>query len=84
MPGDRRAIPDRTASYRKFLAALKPGVTKLIVHLAKNDAEIQAISGAWEARWADFSFFTSPESKRLLSEHNIKPVTYRELGQLKG
>jgi chitin disaccharide deacetylase len=81
VPG--RTIAERSESYRKFLRALQPGVTKLIVHLAKDDAEIRAISGAWEARWADFNFFTSPESKTLMAELGIKPVTYRELGQLK-
>ncbi len=82
VPG--RGIPDRSESYRKFLRDLPPGVTKLIVHLSKNDPEIRAISGAWEARWADFTFFTSTESKKLMAELGIKPVTYRELGNLKG
>jgi len=81
VPG--RSIPERAESYRKFLKGLQPGVTKLIVHLAKDDAEIRAVTNNWEARWADFNFFTSPESKRLMSELAIKSVTYRELGRLK-
>jgi predicted glycoside hydrolase/deacetylase ChbG (UPF0249 family) len=80
VPG--RSVADRAESYRKFLRELQPGVTKLIVHLAKDDPEIRAVTNAWEARWADYSFFTSAESKRLLAELGIKPVTYRELGRL--
>lgn len=82
VPG--RGVAERAESYRKFLRALQPGVTKLIVHLSKDDAEIRAVTGNWEARWADFSFFTGAESKRLMSELGIKPVTYRELGKLTG
>src|SRR5690606_4505282 len=33
-------VEERRASYRTFLRELKPGVTKLIVHLAKDDPEI--------------------------------------------
>jgi predicted glycoside hydrolase/deacetylase ChbG (UPF0249 family) len=81
VPG--RTVDERKESYRKFLRALKPGVTKLIIHLAKDDAEIRAITGNWEQRWADFVFFTSAEAKSLMSELGIKPITYRELGKVK-
>ena len=80
VPG--RTVEERKDSYRKFLRALQPGVTKLIVHLAKNDPEIQAVTNSWEQRWADFSFFTSDEARKLLADLQIKPVTYRELGAI--
>ncbi|QOY85929.1 polysaccharide deacetylase family protein [Paludibaculum fermentans] len=70
---------ERTASYRKLIAELKPGVTKLIIHLAKDDAEIRAVTGAWEYRWEDFRFWTSQEAKDLLAKHNVRLFTYREL-----
>ena len=77
-----RGVDDRRASYVKFLRELKPGVTKLIVHLALEDAEIQAVTGNWRTRWADFSFFTSDEARKLMSELGIRGMTYRELGKL--
>lgn len=80
VPG--RTVDERRESYRKFLRDLKPGVTKLIVHLAKDDAEIRAVTTNWEQRWADFLFFTSAESKQLMAELKIRPVTYRELAKL--
>jgi predicted glycoside hydrolase/deacetylase ChbG (UPF0249 family) len=80
VPG--RTFAERRESYRKFLRELKPGVTKLIVHLAKDDSEIRAVTNAWEQRWSDFQFWTSEEAHSLLREHGIKPVTYRELGKL--
>lgn len=80
VPG--RSVQERKESYGKFLRALKPGVTKLIVHLAKNDPEIQGITNNWEQRWADFLFFTSEESRRLMKELDIRAITYREMGKM--
>jgi len=82
VPGNN--LETRRESYRKLLRELKPGVTKLIVHLAKDDPEIRAISNAWEQRWADFQFWTGDEARALLRENGIRPVTYRELGKLSG
>jgi predicted glycoside hydrolase/deacetylase ChbG (UPF0249 family) len=81
VPGS--TVDERKESYRKLLRELKPGVTKLIVHLAKDDSEIRAVTNAWQQRWADFSFWTSPEAKTLMRELDIHPITYRELGKLK-
>ena len=80
VPG--RTVDERKESYRKFLRALEPGVTKLIVHLAKDDSEIRAVTGNWEQRWADFLFFTSDEARKLMASLQIRPVTYRELQSL--
>lgn len=80
VPG--RTVEERAVSYRKFLRELKPGVTKLIVHLAKDDAEIRAVTGNWMTRWADYRFFTSDEARQLMRELDIHPVTYREMGKL--
>jgi len=52
------------------------------VHLAKDDAEIRAVTNSWEQRWADFLFFTSDEARNLMAELQIEPVTYRELGTI--
>jgi hypothetical protein len=80
VPG--RNFEERRASYRAFLAELKPGVTKLIVHLAKDDQEIRAVTGNWEQRWADFQFWSSAEARELLEKYSIRLTTYRELGRL--
>jgi predicted glycoside hydrolase/deacetylase ChbG (UPF0249 family) len=77
VPG--RNTQERRESYRKFIRELKPGVTKLIIHLAKDDAEIRSVTGSWEYRWADFQFWTSAEAKDLLAENHVRLFTYREL-----
>ena len=80
VPG--RTLDERRKSYRQLLRELAPGVTKLIVHLAKDDAEIRGVTGNWEPRWADFQFWTSAEARAWLAENGVQPVTYRELGKL--
>ncbi len=73
---------ERRESYRQLVRTLKPGVTKLIVHLAKDNEEIRAVTNAWEQRWSDFRFWTSGEARALLRENGVRPVTYRELGRV--
>jgi hypothetical protein len=80
VPG--RGVEDRKESYRKFLRELQPGVTKLIIHLAKDDTEIRGITGNWETRWADFLFYTSDEARSLMKQLGITGITYRELGKV--
>ena len=80
VPGN--TVDARRQSYRDFLRNLKPGVTKLIVHLSKDDPEIRAVTNSWQQRWADFSFWTSPEAKTLMKELDVHPFTYREMGKL--
>ncbi len=74
-----RNYAERRVSYRKLIETLEPGVTKLIIHLAKDDAEIRAISNSWEYRWADYQFWTSAEAKELLEQHQVELFTYRAL-----
>ena len=76
-------LEERRESYRQLLGKLKPGVTKLIVHLAKDDPEIRAVSNAWQQRWADFQFWTGSDARALRADAGVRPVTYRELGKLK-
>lgn len=77
VPG--RTPAERRESYLKLLASLRPGVTKLIIHLAKDDPEIRAITGNWEQRWADFLFWTSDDARRALENNGIELYTYRRL-----
>lgn len=73
--------------YLNAIKTLPPGVTEIIIHLAYDDEEMKAISfqhpdwgSAWRQR--DFQFFTSNDFRNALQTHNIKLVTWRELGKL--
>ncbi|HET8550251.1 MAG TPA: polysaccharide deacetylase family protein [Bryobacteraceae bacterium] len=73
---------ERKQSYEQFLRQLTPGVTKLIVHLAKDDPEIRAVTNSWRQRYGDYLFWTSEMARALVKELDIRPVTYRELANL--
>jgi predicted glycoside hydrolase/deacetylase ChbG (UPF0249 family) len=75
------------AFYLKSIAGLKPGLTEMIVHLGRDDSELQAVTvhhedygSAWRQR--DYDVVTSPEFKKALQENHIILVTWRELQQL--
>lgn len=76
-----------TETYVKAIESLKPGLNEMIVHLAYDDSEMQAITAghpdygaAWRQR--DFNAVTSPEFKRALKENHIILVGWRQLDKL--
>ncbi len=78
---------DWLSYYSHILQTLPSGVSELIVHLAYDDAEMQAVTvdhpdygSAWRQR--DFKVMTSPEFRKVLQENHITLVTWRELGKL--
>ncbi|MGA2609137.1 MAG: polysaccharide deacetylase family protein [Terriglobia bacterium] len=73
--------------YTHILQTLPPGVSELIVHLAYDDAEMQAVTvehpdygSAWRQR--DFNVLTSPEFRKALGENHIVLLSWRNLGRL--
>lgn len=75
------------AYYEKTLRELDSGVHIMLVHLAFNDAEMQALSvnhPNWGAKWRqeDFDFFTSKTCKQILKEEQIQLITWRQIKEL--
>lgn len=69
--------------WRDIVAGLKPGVTELYIHAAKPTRELQAITGSWRTRSAEYEVFTNdPEMRKLMSDQNIIRVGYRRLRDL--
>lgn len=73
-----------TAFYVDAIANLKPGLTEIIVHLGRDDAELQAVTvnhepygSAWRQR--DLEAVASPEFKNALQDSGAILVTWREL-----
>ncbi len=85
---DPSVSPERwNEFYADVIKNLKPGVTELIVHLAYDDEEMRAVAldhpnwgSAWRQR--DFDFVTGEAFRRLLKEHNVRLITWREIGKL--
>ena len=73
--------------YLNVIKNLKPGLNELIVHLAHDNAETQAImvdhpdyGAAWRQR--DYDVVTSLEFRKALAENHIILITYRELAKV--
>ena len=73
--------------YTDALKNLPAGVHVLLLHLAFDDAEMNAVTSghdSFHAPWRqkDYDFFTSEQAKKLLEEQNIKLITWKEIGRL--
>ena len=70
--------------YLDAIKSMKPGLNEIIVHLAHDDAESQAVmvdhpdyGAAWRQR--DFDVVSSPDFKKALQDNHIVHVKWREL-----
>ena len=73
--------------YTDAIKSIQPGVSEIIVHIAYDDAEMQAATADhpdWGAAWRqrDLQFFTSDKFRKLLQENQIKLIIWREIGKL--
>jgi predicted glycoside hydrolase/deacetylase ChbG (UPF0249 family) len=79
--------PENWASYYLgIVRSLKPGLTELIVHLAYNDAEMQAVTeghpaygSAWRQR--DFDVIASPEFRKALVDNHVTLIGWKAIQQ---
>jgi chitin disaccharide deacetylase len=74
-------------AYKKGVEAMKPGLNEMIVHLAIDNDEMQAISkglddygSAW--RQHDLDLVSSPEFKELLKTNHIVLIGWRQIRDL--
>jgi len=75
--------------YLREISNLKPGVTELIVHLGRDDSELQAVTvnhepygSTWRQR--DTDVINSPEFRKALADNRIIVITWRDLQKLLG
>ena len=75
------------ATYLKWIANLKPGLTEMIVHLGHDDSELRAVmvnhepyGSAWRQR--DYDVVNSAEFKKALKDNHVILVTWKELKKL--
>jgi chitin disaccharide deacetylase len=73
--------------YSKLINKVVPGLNVMIVHLAHDNAEMQAVTvnhPAFGAAWRekDLHFVLSREFKDLLHKNQIHLVTWKEIGAL--
>jgi hypothetical protein len=71
-------------AYSEMLATMGPGLNELIIHLAMDDTEMQAVAvnhpdfgSAWRQR--DLDFVSSKEFRDLLKAHDVKLVSWAQV-----
>jgi len=74
--------------YGKIIEKVDPGLNVIIVHLAHDNAEMQAITvnhPAFGSTWRekDLNYVMSQGYRDLLRENHIRLVTWKEIGSLK-
>jgi len=74
--------------YGKIIEKVGPGLNVIIVHLAHDNAEMQAITvnhPAFGATWRekDLDYVLSQTYRDLLNENHIQLVSWKEIGSLK-
>jgi predicted glycoside hydrolase/deacetylase ChbG (UPF0249 family) len=74
---------DVKAFWTSIIKTLKPGVTELFIHAAKESDELKAITNSWQTRVQEAKTFTSDEDiKKLIADEHIKIIGYRPLMEL--
>jgi predicted glycoside hydrolase/deacetylase ChbG (UPF0249 family) len=74
--------------YEHTLHNLRPGITVLLVHPAFDNQEMQAIAAydlpGYGSRWRqqDVDFFTSKRCENIISDKNIKLITFKKISQV--
>jgi hypothetical protein len=75
-------VAERRDFYLGFLANVQPGVTELVIHVGEDGDELRAVGPMWRERSFDLTFFTSPETRRVMDELGITPTGYAEIQAL--
>ncbi len=79
---EKTPVEESEAFYQDVIQNLKPGVSQIIIHPAAESPEIEAISGSWRQRNADFRIFTNPAMKQFIDEQGVQLVGWRQLYNL--
>lgn len=74
------------AYYTNSLNNLTSGLNVILIHLAFDDEEMNAVTkdhDTYHAPWrqADYDFFTSEKARELLRKNKVQLVTWREIGK---
>src|SRR5215472_9517144 len=78
-------VPEKWSEfYNTALRNLKPGVTEFVIHPGFDDEELRAATRerpTWGSAWRqrDYDFFTSDQFREILTQQNIRLITWREL-----
>ena len=75
-------VSETESYWTNLLRTLKPGVTEILCHPALARDELKSCARDAFQREADFRYFTSDKTRRLIADEGVKLAGYRELRDL--
>ncbi len=77
--GGPKAVAETESHWNRLIRELRPGVTEIYCHPAFARAELLGCARDAHQREADFRFFTSDKSRRLIENEGIELIGYRKM-----
>jgi len=77
--GDKRDYESCRNEMIRTLRNLKPGITELYIHPAKDSEELRAITNNWLRRVNEYKVFKDSEVRNVIEEEGIKIISWKEL-----
>jgi hypothetical protein len=76
------AVPETESYWTNLLRTLKPGVTEILCHPALARDELKSCARDAHQREADFRYFTSDKTRKLIKDAGLEVIGFRELREL--
>ena len=69
--------------WTRVIKALRPGITEILIHAAKDSDEIRSMTNAWKERVDDYQLWThDPDIRKLIQDEKITMIGFRALRAL--
>jgi predicted glycoside hydrolase/deacetylase ChbG (UPF0249 family) len=76
------SVAETESYWTNLIRTLKPGVTEILCHPAIARDELRTCARDAMQREADFRYFTSDQTRRLIKDEGVEMVGFRELRDL--
>jgi predicted glycoside hydrolase/deacetylase ChbG (UPF0249 family) len=76
------SVPETESYWTNLVRTLKPGVTEILCHPAIARDELKSCARDAFQREADFRYFTSDETRKLIADAGVEMVGFRKLRDL--
>ncbi|HEY6298112.1 MAG TPA: polysaccharide deacetylase family protein [Candidatus Binatus sp.] len=76
------AVRETESYWTNLLRTLKPGVTEILCHPALARDELKSCARDAHQREADFRYFTSDKTRKLIADEGVEMIGFRQLRDL--
>jgi chitin disaccharide deacetylase len=79
MSDDPSDPEDRKQWLIKKLKNIKPGVTEIFIHPAKESEEMKSITSRWRTRKMEMDLFSHPDTAKIIKDQGVILIDYQAL-----